>query len=135
MAVVLAECASRYAKRQYKLLGEIDTETEEPIRKIYHKLRAGKLTANKIGEIGQIRKKIKKGEPKVDLDSTVDLFIKIDDEENYFDITTVKPSKKEFAALKLKLLRWTALRLSQDKDAKVFTRLAILYNPFNIHRL
>lgn len=37
---------------------------------------------------------------------------------------------KEFVALKLKLLRWTALRLSQDKNAKVFTMLAIPYNPY-----
>ena len=38
---------------------------------------------------------------------------------------------KEFVALKLKLLRWAALRLSQDKNAKVFTRLAIPYNPYH----
>jgi type II restriction enzyme len=37
---------------------------------------------------------------------------------------------KEFAALKLKLLRWVGLRLSQDKNAQVFTRLAIPYNPY-----
>ncbi|MCM8782633.1 MAG: TdeIII family type II restriction endonuclease [Candidatus Omnitrophica bacterium] len=34
-------------------------------------------------------------------------------------------------ALKLKLLRWTALRLSQDKKVDVFTRLAIPYNPYH----
>jgi len=33
--------------------------------------------------------------------------------------------------LKLKLLRWTALRLSQDKNVQVFTRLAIPYNPYH----
>ena len=37
---------------------------------------------------------------------------------------------KEFSALKIKLLRWTALKLSQDKNAQVFTRLAIPYNPY-----
>jgi hypothetical protein len=37
--------------------------------------------------------------------------------------------KKEFAALKLKLLRWVRHRLSQDRNAKVITRLAIPYNP------
>ncbi len=39
---------------------------------------------------------------------------------------------KEFVAVRLKLPRWTALRLSQDKDANVFTRLAIPYNPYYI---
>ncbi len=38
---------------------------------------------------------------------------------------------KEFVALKLKLLRWTALRLSQDKNANALTRLAIPYNPYH----
>jgi hypothetical protein len=37
---------------------------------------------------------------------------------------------KEFVALKLKLLRWTALRLSQDREIDVMTRLAIPYNPY-----
>lgn len=61
----------------------------------------------------------------------VDPFIKTRDEENYFDITSAKPNMKEFVALKLKLLRWTGLRLSQEKDARVFTRLAIPYNPYH----
>lgn len=63
-------------------------------------------------------------------DSTEDLFVKIGNEENYFDITSAKPNKKEFVALKRKLLTWTALRLSEDKNANVITRLAIPYNPY-----
>lgn len=61
----------------------------------------------------------------------MDLFVKTKDEENYFDITSAKPNMKEFVALKLKLLRWTGLKLSQDKNAKVFTRLAIPYNRYH----
>ena len=38
---------------------------------------------------------------------------------------------KEFIALKRKLLRWVALRLSQEKTARVFTGLAIPYNPYH----
>lgn len=68
---------------------------------------------------------------KIDPDSVVDLFVRIKGEENYFDITSAKPNMKEFIALKLKLLRWSALRLSQNKKAKVFTRLAIPYNPYH----
>lgn len=90
----------------------------------------GQIATNKIDEIEQIRRMIKEGNPKVDPDSVVDLFVKVNDTENYFDITTAKPNMKDFVALKLKLLRWTALRLSQDKSVKVFTRLAIPYNPY-----
>ena len=131
VAVILAEGAGNYAVRQYRLLGEIDERTEKTINDIHYKLRKGETSANKNEEIKQIRRIIKKGQPKEDPDSVVDLFVKIKDEENYFDITSAKPNMKEFVALKLKLLRWTALRLSQDKNVKVFTRLAIPYNPYH----
>jgi hypothetical protein len=131
VAVVLAEGVGNYAERQYKLLGEIDSATENFINEIHYKVRKGEIAPDKMVEIGQIREKIKKGERKVDPDSVVDLFVKIRGEENYFDITSAKPNMKEFVALKLKLLRWTGLRLSQEKNAKVFTRLAIPYNPYH----
>jgi len=131
IAVILAKGAGNYAERQYKLLGEIDADTKELIREIHYKLRKGEIAAIKIGEIKRIRKKIKKGEAKIDPDSVVDLFVRIKGEENYFDITSAKPNMKEFVALKLKLLRWSALRQSRNKKAKVFTRLAIPYNPYH----
>lgn len=131
VAVILANNAKNYAERQHILLGEIDIHTEKIINEIHYKLRKGEITANKEKEIEQIRNSIKKGKPKKDPDSVVDLFVKIKNSENYFDITSAKPNMKEFVALKLKLLRWTALRLSQDKNAKVFTRLAIPYNPYH----
>jgi len=131
VAVILAKGAGNYSERQYKLLGEIDDDTEELIREIHYKLRKGESIANKIYETEQIRKTIKKGKTKTDPDSVVDLFVKIRDEENYFDITSAKPNMKEFVALKLKLLRWSGLRLSLDKNTKIFTRLAIPYNPYH----
>jgi anti-sigma28 factor (negative regulator of flagellin synthesis) len=131
IAVILANGAGNEAHRQHKLLGEIDEETEKLVSEIYYELRKGRVATNKIDEIEQIRRTIKKGQPKIDPDSVVDLFIKANDTENYFDITTAKPNMKDFVALKLKLLRWTALRLSQDKKAQVFTRLAIPYNPYH----
>jgi len=131
VAVILARGAGNYAEKKHRLLGEIDNETEEFIRKTHHKLRKGELLPTKMKEIEEIRKRIKKGEARRDPDSVVDLFIKVSEEENYFDITSVKPNMKEFSALKLKLLRWIGLRLSQNKDDKIFTRLAIPYNPYH----
>ncbi|HIE41136.1 MAG TPA: TdeIII family type II restriction endonuclease [Candidatus Aenigmarchaeota archaeon] len=131
VAVILARGAGNYAERQFELLGEIDDDTEKLIRDIHYRLRKGEALANKFQEIEQIRNKVKKGEPKRNPDSVVDLFVKIGNKENYFDITSAKPNMKEFVALKLKLLRWTALRLSQDKNIKVMTRLAIPYNPYH----
>ncbi len=131
VAVILAESAGFQAKRQYDLLGNIDPETEKLIQTIHYDLRAGVRQVSKLEEIELIRKSIRKGTPRKDPDSRVDLFVKIGDVENYFDITSAKPNMKEFSALKLKLLRWTALRLSQDKNVEVFTRLAIPYNPYH----
>jgi len=128
---ILASDAGYYAKRQYKLLGEIDEETEKVINTILHKLRSGNIEADKEREIEDIRKKIKPGKTKTDPDSVIDLFVKIKDKEFYFDITSVKPNIKEFVALKRKILRWTALRLSQDKKVFVFTGIAIPYNPYH----
>jgi predicted nucleotidyltransferase len=130
IAVILAKSAGFEVKRQYNLLGEVDPDTERLIQEIHYKLRAGEIEANKQKEIELIRTSIKKGAKKKDPDSRVDLFVKKGKEENYFDITSVKPNMKEFSALKLKLLKWTALRLSQDRKAEVFTRLAIPYNPY-----
>ena len=130
IAVVLAQGANNHAERQHKLLGEIDQGTETFISDIHHKLRKGETAPNMIDEAKQIRRRIKRGQAKVDPDSIVDLFARIKQTENYFDITSAKPNMKEFVALKLKLLRWVALRLSQDKNAQVFTRLAIPYNPY-----
>lgn len=131
VAVILAKSARFQAKRQYDLLGSIDPETEKLIQNIHYDLRAGTREVDKLEEIDFIRTSIKKGTPKKDPDSRVDLLVKIGGQENYFDITSVKPNMKEFSGLKLKLLRWTALRLSQDRNAQVLTRLAISYNPYH----
>lgn len=131
VAVILAKGSGYYAERQYQLLGEIDAKTENLINKIHYKLRKGELIANKYREIQQIKQTIKKGNLKKDPDSIVDLYVKINEQENFFDITSAKPNIKEFVSLKMKLLRWTALKLSQNKNIEVFTRLAIPYNPYH----
>jgi anti-sigma28 factor (negative regulator of flagellin synthesis) len=107
VAVILAKGSGYYAERQYQLLGEIDAKTENLINKIHYKLRKGELIANKYREIQQIKQTIKKGNLKKDPDSIVDLYVKINEQENFFDITSAKPNIKEFVSLKMKLLRWT----------------------------
>ena len=98
VAVILAKSAGFHVERQYDLLGEIDPETEKLIQNIHYELRAGTRQVNKIEEIELIRRSIKRGQAKKDPDSRVDLFVKIGDEENYFDITSVKP-KRNFGIL------------------------------------
>jgi len=131
VAVLLARGAGNHAERQVVLRGQIDAATEELIRKTHYDLRKAKTIVSKSRETNEIRDVIAEGRALKDPDSRVDVMVRIGNQENYFDITSAKPNMKEFVALKLKLLRWTALRLSQNKNADVFTRIAIPYNPYH----
>ena len=131
VAVLLAQGAGNHAESQFTLMGEVDSATEEMIQDMYYGLRKAEIAPSKSGETEQIRNAIAEGRELNDPDSRVDVMVRIGRQENYFDITSAKPNKKEFVALKLKLLRWTALRLSQGTDAEVFTRIGIPYNPYH----
>lgn len=146
IGVILAESAGFEAKRQYTLCGEIDATTETWINEHWKELKNGiknkKTDLNKLkckdDEVKKIREIIKPcvtniDELEKDGDSTVDLYIKNpnDGSEYYIDITTVKNNLKGFEVLKLKMLRWAALRCSVKKDAKVNTCIGIPYNPYN----
>jgi len=131
IVVLLARGAGYEAERQFELLGEIDEGTERLIAEIHGELRRGKGDPSKDAQTERIRRAIKPGEARRHPDSVVDVFVKTGDGENYFDVTTVKPNIKEFSTLKLKLLRWIALRLSRGRNAVAYTRLAIPYNPYH----
>lgn len=131
IAVILAKSAGYEAIQHYKLTGEIDSKTDAAINGQYGALRAGSAAVSKKKEVEMILSTIRPGRGKDDdPDRVVDLFVRIGNQENYFDITSAKPNMKEFAVLKLKLLRWTGLRLSQNRNADVMARLAIPYNPY-----
>lgn len=131
MAVILANGAGYHAEKQYILKGEIDKKTETLITDIHLDLQKGKRKPNALKELEEIRKSIKLGKEEKDPDSVVDVFIrKPNGDEYYFDITTVKPNKKEFTILKKKLLRWLALRASTNKKAKVNVGVVFPYNPY-----
>jgi hypothetical protein len=131
LAVILGRHDGNTAEKQIDLVGEIDTSTESLIQETYSRLRNRTAAPNKDVETETIRGSVRPGRQLHDADSRVDFFLRSGGEENYFDITSAKPNKKEFVSLKLKLLRWDGLRLSQDKNAKIQTRLAIPYNPYH----
>lgn len=131
ISVSLARGCGYKAENQNKLLGQIDKNTESLISNIHYRLRKGEDSPDIEKDRNLIKESIRSGRKVKDPDSTVDLFINTGMSENYIDITSAKPNMKEFAALKLKLLRWTGLRLSQNKEVNVITRLAIPYNPYH----
>lgn len=127
MAVILAKNAGYQAFRQHQILGEIDDDTERLIDKL-----CKDNEPNKELEIELIRNSVKEGDPNhKDKDRTADVFVQFPDgRELYVDITTVKPNLKEFRAMRKKMLRWVALRLSVDRGANIDTRIGIPYNPY-----
>ncbi len=128
MAILLAKDAGYAAEHQYKLLGTVNT----PTAVIIDKLSRSGVQPDTLSALKAIQKTIVPGKALNDRDSVVDVFIrKPSGEELYIDIITVKANKKEFQALREKLLRWYALRLSQGKPKTIRCCLGIPYNPYH----
>ena len=136
IAVTLAQSAGYEAHKQYTLKGSIDNDTENYISNYWENLKTGIKNktlsgSNKDAEISKIKELIKPGEALIDGDSTVDVYIKKPNGEEYFiDISTVKNNLKGFESLKLKMLRCIALRASTNKDVNAHSFIAIPYNPY-----
>ena len=87
---------------------------------------------NRDAEIKKLKEIVTPGDADEHPDSTVDVYITTpDNKEILIDITTVGNNKKSFRTLKQKTLRWTAMRLSQDKDVDVNSYFAVPYNPYS----
>lgn len=128
---IIANKYHKHAARGYLLEGSLDRKMSNKIEEIHSSLREAEREPDKEKEVEEIKQVTSVKPKRKDPDSTVDLFVlEKNDTEHYFDITSAKPNMKEFVELKRKLLKWTALRLSQDINAKVITQLAIPYNPY-----
>ena len=133
MAILLAKKNAGYhAERQYVLQGRIDAKTEAMINDMHLEIMRTGSAGSKLDQMESIRSSILPGVLEQDPESIVDVFIRTPSGvEYYFDVTSPKGNIKEFRTLKKKLLRWVALRLSTDKNARVNTALAIPYNPYH----
>lgn len=129
IAVVIANDSGAYAERQYRLGGLINQEADDYIKSYIKNLLNNRISANKDDETRVIRQIIAPGAVKYP-NEVVDLFVRFGEQEEYIDMTSAKPNRKEFQALKEKLLYWTSMRLSSDPNAIVITRLGIPYNPY-----
>jgi hypothetical protein len=127
IAVILARGAGYHAEHQYQLLGTVDATTARLIDRISRQSEA----PNTAVALNEIRGSIKPGQMLKDRESVVDVFIRKGKQEIYIDIASAKPNKKEFQALREKLLRWYALRLSQGHISDVRACIGIPYNPYH----
>lgn len=127
---ILAKDRGYYAERQYHLLGAIDNRTYSLITKMTNDLKRGK-EGNASKEMNLIKKSIKPSKALEISNNIVDLFVKTrGGEEYYFGISTVKLNKEGIEDKKNKLLRWMAIRMSQNKNAKAHFAVVFPYNPY-----
>ncbi|MDC3268239.1 TdeIII family type II restriction endonuclease [Gammaproteobacteria bacterium] len=127
--VMLGDLAGYEVKTQKKVLGSCNQEVENYLQSIEKNMD---YVPNRDAEIKKLKEIVTPGNADEHPDSTVDVYITTPDKkEILIDITTVGNNKKSFRALKQKTLRWTAMRLSQDKNVDVNSFFAVPYNPYS----
>ena len=130
-AETLGKESGMKVRRQYDIPFSISDNTDMEINSILKKIKRKEMVCNTI-EINKLIKQF--AEPGLagikDEDKRVDVFIEDKNKNLYFiDITSPKPNIKEFAAMKLKLMRWTAIGYANYKAKSVQALLCMPYNP------
>lgn len=123
----LGESVGFKVELQKKVFGHLNSQIHTYISSL---LEDNDYIPNRANEFNEIRNLSSSGQAIEFPDSTVDVFITTPAGTEYLiDITTVKPNKKDFRAMKRKLLIWYAARMSQDPNIRVEPYIAIPYNP------
>ena len=129
LCALLASNNGYEVETKKKILGSCNSEVEKLILSI---ILQKDYQPNREKELQKLRNIVTPGEAREMAHSTVDVYIKTPDKkEILIDITTVKNNKKSFISLKQKILRWTAMRLSQDINSDIEAYFAIPYNPYS----
>jgi type II restriction enzyme len=132
VAAIIAAPNFKRAVNQYKEFNNtISDKAQAMIQHILDDLRSAKATPNKPKEIKKILRVAKDGTMKKVKRPRIDLFLEAKDgTEYYFDLKTAKPNVDEIVGFKRKMLEWVAIRGSVDPRPKIYTGLAIPYNPY-----
>ena len=129
VAVVLAKDNFVEVKSQYIVGNQIFKNCQHKIQDIINQLTI-KPKPNKIEELKLLKKSLV-GKLNNLKTAKVDLFVETKSGELFlFDLKTAKPNKGDFQKFKQTLLEWAGIILTQNKDAKVHTLIAIPYNPY-----
>ena len=132
VAAVIAATHFKRSINQYKDFNNtISTEAQRVIQEIVNDLKAMTKKPDKSAETAAILKVAQSGTIRKVKRPRIDLFLESDDgTEYYFDLKTAKPNMDEIVGFKRKLLEWVAIRGVVNTRAKIQTRLAIPYNPY-----
>lgn len=131
-AAMIAALHFERAVHQYKDFNNtISDKAQHVIQRIVDDLQAARATPNKPAEIAEILRVAQTGTLKKVKRPRIDLFLESKDgTEYYFDLKTAKPNVDEIVGFKRKMLEWVAIRGAISPKPKIYTGLAIPYNPY-----
>jgi predicted metal-binding protein len=130
VAVALARNRFKQAFAQHIVGKSISEGCQQTVQKIMNRLIVGEAP-DKLKEIEQLRKAVKKGEVNNYKTVKADLYLECEDGTIFlFDLKTAKPNMSNFKDFKRTLLEWAGIVLTQNQKAKVNTLIAIPYNPY-----
>ena len=129
VAVALAKNNFVKAESQYIVGNSIYENCQRVIQNVINQLSIGN-SPDKNKEIEALKKSLSGSI--VQLKTVkVDLFLEDAEGNQYmFDLKTAKPNISNFKDFKRTLLEWAGIALSQNKNTKVNTVIAIPYNPY-----
>lgn len=132
VAAVIARPHFRQAVNQYKNFNNtISSGSQAAIQQIMDDLRATISKPDKPEEAAKILSVAQHGQLKKVKHPRIDLFLEGNDgTEYYFDLKTAKPNIDEIVGFKRKMLEWVAIRGAVSPKSKIYTGLAIPYNPY-----
>ena len=132
VAAIIAESKFNRAISQYtELNNKISEQAQAEIQRIIDDLRTTKAKPNKPDEITKILSVSQRGNIKEVRQPRIDLFLEsVDGTEYYFDLKTAKPNIDEIVGFKRKILEWVAMRGVENPRIRIYTGLAIPYNPY-----
>lgn len=132
VATIIAKPHFKQAINQYRNFNNtISPDAQVIIQQIMDDLRAAIKKPDKISEIDQILTVAQNGILRKLARPRIDLFLEANDgTEYYFDLKTAKPNRDEIIGHKRKMLEWVAIRGAVQPKPKIYTGLAIPYNPY-----
>jgi len=132
VAAIIARPHFQQAENQYKQFNNsISSEAQILIQQMIDDIRTTRSKPDKQNEIIEILRVAQKGELRKVKRPTIDLFLLgHDGTEYYFDLKTAKPNIAQIVDHKRTLLEWVAIRGAVNQRPKIYTGLAIPYNPY-----
>lgn len=132
VAAIIAAPHFKQAINQYKgFYNTISEQAQNVIQRIMDDLRTAKTKPDKPKEIQAILQVAQTGALKKVKRPRIDLFLESKDgTEYYFDLKSAKPNVEEIIGYKRKMLEWVAIRGAIPPKPKIYTGLAIPYNPY-----